>query len=81
MILGSKDLADYGADTGQCPYSNENVDRCLIYAKNARNIGLTGKGTICGNYTKMVPAPGASDSEKRQLPDARPLRGLRKGPR
>ena len=47
-LLGSRQYGDYREDTGVCAYP-EGVDRCLIYAKGARNIGLTGRGTISGN--------------------------------
>jgi hypothetical protein len=47
-LLGSQQYADYAEDVGSCAYP-EGIDRCLIYAKNARNIELTGRGTINGN--------------------------------
>ena len=68
VILGSKELANYSPDTGHCSYANEALDRCLIYAKNARNIGLTGKGTICGNYARMVSAPAARTLRSGSVP-------------
>ena len=53
-LLGSQQSADYSKDVGHCPYITENSQRALIYARNARNIGLTGRGTISGNGTPDV---------------------------
>jgi len=48
-LLGSQQSLDYPTNVGHCPYITENSQRALIYARNARNIGLTGRGTISGN--------------------------------
>ena len=53
-LLGSQQNADYSKDVGHCPYITENIQRALIYARNARNIRLTGRGTISGNGTPNV---------------------------
>ncbi len=50
-ILGSRNSADYGTDTGVSPYYPEPLERCLIYAKNCSNITFSGKGTIHGGLT------------------------------
>lgn len=50
VILGSSDLGDYKDDTGICPYFPEPLDRCLIYAKNKKNISFKGNGIIDGQF-------------------------------
>jgi hypothetical protein len=62
-IVGSPHLENYGSDTGISPYYPEDLDKCLIYAKDATNITLTGSGAINGGFStnqKPVPAPGAT---------------------
>jgi polygalacturonase len=68
-ILGSDSLADYGKDVGLNPYYPETIDPCLIYAKNATNIGIHGEGKIVG-YTGngFVPPPGADARETKERP-------------
>jgi Glycosyl hydrolases family 28 len=61
-IVGTTHLDQYGSDTGISPYYPEDLDKCLIYAKDAKNITLTGAGAINGGFSgeqKPVPAPGA----------------------
>jgi polygalacturonase len=49
VLLGSTRIADYTRDTHKQMYRGEtHMDRCLIFARDARNIGLTGQGTIDG---------------------------------
>lgn len=49
-LMASPDIADYGQDTHHNRYRNEkDLDRCFIYAQDAKNIGLTGFGEINGN--------------------------------
>ncbi|MBF9014256.1 MULTISPECIES: glycoside hydrolase family 28 protein [unclassified Oceanispirochaeta] len=50
VILGSRDLEDYSDDTGICPYHPEPLDRCLIYAKDKKNICFEGNGIIDGQF-------------------------------
>lgn len=48
-ILGSTDPVDYATDIARCGFVNETaIDKCLIYAEGAENIGITGTGTIDG---------------------------------
>jgi hypothetical protein len=48
-LLGSTNIADYTTDTHKNIYAGEaHMDRCLIFARQAVNIGLTGGGTIDG---------------------------------
>jgi polygalacturonase len=71
-IVGTTQLAEYGNDTGISPYYPEDLDKCLIYAKDAKNITLTGAGSINGGFPgneKPVPAPGAN----RRDASARPM--------
>jgi hypothetical protein len=65
-IVGTTHLDQYGSDTGISPYYPEDLDKCLIYAKDAKNITLTGAGAINGGFPgneKPVPAPGATGRE------------------
>lgn len=49
VLLGSANLADYATDTHKNMYKNEaHMDRCLIFARDARNIGIEGHGRIDG---------------------------------
>ncbi|RTE54011.1 glycoside hydrolase family 28 protein [Arenibacter aquaticus] len=50
VLLGSPNYQDYSADTHKNMYKNEpHMDRCLIFAKDARSIAIEGYGTIDGN--------------------------------
>ncbi|MDV7185877.1 glycosyl hydrolase family 28 protein [Lutibacter sp. TH_r2] len=50
VLLGSPDIADYATDTHKNMYKNEpHMDRCLIFAKNAKSFAIEGYGTIDGN--------------------------------
>ncbi len=46
-LLGSKKIEDYATDIKDCPWFPF-WSKCLIYAERAKNIGLTGQGTIDG---------------------------------
>lgn len=49
-LKGSAHIADYADDTHKNMYKNEpHMDRCLIYAENAKSIAIEGYGTIDGN--------------------------------
>lgn len=49
-LVASPDIGDYGADTHHNRYRNEkDIDRCFIYAQDARNFGLSGQGEINGS--------------------------------
>ncbi|MBU3024282.1 glycoside hydrolase family 28 protein [Zobellia galactanivorans] len=49
-LLGSPNYRDYATDTHKNMYKNEpHMDRCLIFAKDARSIAIEGYGTIDGN--------------------------------
>ena len=50
VLLGSPNYQDYSTDTHKNMYKNEpHMDRCLIFAKDARSIAIEGYGTIDGN--------------------------------
>ncbi len=52
-LLGSTNVEDYATDTHKNIYANEShMDRCLIFAQNATNIGIEGRGTIDGQGSK-----------------------------
>ena len=71
VILGSREMADYATDTGLCPYYPEPMDRCLIHANGATNIGLTGRGTINGQGIgpafRQLPGAKGRDAEQRPM--------------
>jgi hypothetical protein len=49
LILGSKDLSQYATNIARCGFVSEAaIDKCLVYAEHARNISITGSGTIDG---------------------------------
>jgi hypothetical protein len=48
-LLGSTNTDHYTTDTHKNIYANEShMDRCLIFARNATNIAIEGRGTIDG---------------------------------
>ncbi|AUP80539.1 glycoside hydrolase family 28 protein [Flavivirga eckloniae] len=63
VLMGSPDIEDYTTDTHKNMYKNEpHMDRCLIFAKNAKSFALEGYGTIDGNghpknFTNKVGRP------------------------
>jgi len=68
-IIGSMDRLQYGKNTGLSPYYPEEIDRCLIYAKGATNIGLAGDGKIVGKSSdSYVQVPGATGRDAEQRP-------------
>ena len=50
-LLGSTSLADYATDN-QGAIEAPAFNKCLLYAENARNIKITGKGTINGRGSR-----------------------------
>lgn len=60
VLLGSTNIADYTTDTHKNIYAGEpHLDRCLIFARKAVNISLTGSGTIDGQGDRTAfPNPG-----------------------
>src|SRR5215469_4119231 len=68
-VLGSDNLADYSADVGLNPFYPETIDPCLIYAKDAVNIVITGEGSIVGHTANsFTPTPGATGRALKQRP-------------
>ncbi|WP_303316276.1 glycosyl hydrolase family 28 protein [Flavivirga abyssicola] len=50
VLLGSANIDDYTTDTHKNMYKNEpHMDRCLIFARNAKSFAIEGYGTIDGN--------------------------------
>lgn len=61
-LLGSPVIADYTTDTHRNMYAGEpHMDRCLIFARDAENIGLEGRGTIDGQGKSF---PNAGDTRR-----------------
>lgn len=58
-LLGSLRIGDYATDTHKCMYDEPHVDRCLIFARSCRGIGLEGAGTIDGQGASF---PNAGDT-------------------
>lgn len=49
-LLASPNIGDYAADVHHNRYRNETaLDRCFIFAEDAENFALTGRGVIDGN--------------------------------
>ncbi|CDF79842.1 polygalacturonase (GH28) [Formosa agariphila KMM 3901] len=50
ILLGSPNYEDYTTDTHKNTYKNEpHMDRCLIFARNAKSFAIEGYGTIDAN--------------------------------
>ncbi len=50
VLLGSPDIADYADNTHKNMYKNEpHMDKCLIFAQDAKSFAIEGYGTIDGN--------------------------------
>ncbi|MFY0687477.1 MAG: right-handed parallel beta-helix repeat-containing protein [Cyclobacteriaceae bacterium] len=50
VLKGSSNIEDYTTDTHKNLYKNEpHMDRCLIFAKDAKSFAIEGYGTIDGN--------------------------------
>ncbi|WP_435654044.1 glycoside hydrolase family 28 protein [Cellulophaga baltica] len=50
VLLGSPDIEDYTTDTHKNTYKNEpHMDRCLIFARDAKSFAIKGLGTIDAN--------------------------------
>lgn len=55
VLLASPDITRYTADTHHNRYRNEpELDRCFLFACDAENITLTGRGIIDGNGAAFV---------------------------
>jgi hypothetical protein len=61
MILGSTNIADYTTDTDRTMYNEPYMNRCLIFARDAKNISIEGGGTIDGQGKSF---PNKGDREK-----------------
>lgn len=60
-LVGSPDIADYATGTHKNMYKCEpHMNRCLIFARGARHIGICGAGEIDGQGSLF---PNAGDSE------------------
>jgi polygalacturonase len=63
-LLGSTDINDYTTDTYRMMYEEApQMNRCMIYAENASNIGIEGKGIIDGQG-QMENFPNEDDPAK-----------------
>ncbi|WP_461475448.1 glycoside hydrolase family 28 protein [Microbacterium sp. HJ5] len=64
VLLASTQIADYSPDTHRNMYRGEpHMDRCFIYAEDARSISITGSGTIDGQGHRSV-FPNAEDPDR-----------------
>ena len=68
-ILGSPDLDHYATDVQRCGFVNyPQIDKCLLYAENAENVALSGRGTIDGQGRLFpVAAPDGTPGERPML--------------
>ncbi|THF82651.1 glycoside hydrolase family 28 protein [Cohnella fermenti] len=61
VLLANPDIRDYPDGTHYNRYVNEkDMDKCLIYAEDAENIGVVGEGAINGNAERF-PNEGSID--------------------
>ncbi len=66
-ILGSPELSRYATDIEPCGFVNEaQIDKCLLYAADAEDISLTGRGVIDGQGHSF--ADTAPDGSRGQRP-------------
>ena len=61
MILGSTNIADYATDTDRTMYNEPYMNRCLIFARDAKNISIEGGGVIDGQGKSF---PNKGDRER-----------------
>jgi polygalacturonase len=61
MILGSTNIADYTTDTDRTMYNEPYMNRCLIFARDAKNISIEGQGVIDGQGKSF---PNKGDRER-----------------
>jgi polygalacturonase len=65
-ILGSTNIADYTTDTDRTMYNEPYMNRCLIFARDAKNITLEGKGVIDGRG-KSFPNKGNRERHRPKM--------------
>ncbi len=65
-ILGSTNIADYTTDTDRTMYNEPYMNRCLIFARNAKNITIEGNGVIDGRG-KSFPNKGDRDRNRPKM--------------
>ncbi len=68
-ILGSNDVTQYAADVEPCGFVNaSDIDKCLLYAADAENISITGRGIIDGQGAGFpTAAPDGSAGQRPML--------------
>jgi polygalacturonase len=61
VLSGSTDINDYATNTHKNIYANEpHLDRCLVFARNAKHVSIEGKGAIDGQgHIKNFPTDGS----------------------
>jgi hypothetical protein len=60
-ILGSTNIADYTTDTDRTMYNEPYMNRCLIFARDAKNVAIEGDGVIDGRGKSF---PNKGDRER-----------------
>jgi hypothetical protein len=66
VLQGSPDISDYPPGHGKHMYRERVMGRCLLFADGARNIGISGSGTIDGNGA-VFPNEGDSNRNRPML--------------
>lgn len=61
IILGSTNIADYATNTDRTMYNEPYMNRCLIFARDAKNITIEGNGAIDGRGKSF---PNKSDHQR-----------------
>jgi polygalacturonase len=60
-ILGSTNITDYATNTDRTMYNEPYMNRCLVFARNAKNISIEGGGVIDGRGKSF---PNKSDRDR-----------------
>jgi hypothetical protein len=69
VILGSTDLSHYATNVEPCGFvTAAHINKCLLYAEDAENISLTGRGVIDGQGSSFADAaPDGTAGERPML--------------
>jgi polygalacturonase len=65
-MLGSTNIMDYATDTDRTMYNEPYMNRCLIFARDAKNISIEGGGVVDGRG-KSFPNKGDHDRNRPKM--------------
>jgi hypothetical protein len=67
-LLGSTNLQDYSPKVARCGFTKEyHLDKCLIYAGNVQNVGITGRGMVDGQGAAFKGAAEGPEGGERPM--------------